>query len=273
MNHIASDFMRSNGTKYRYQVWEIRQHAFKESAIVFGSPFFEVGKDKRFIKYLLNRNFRVYAPDFRFFGQSTDGRKGIDEMVDAAEDFCGFVKKTDGLPIVLMSLSVSAPLALRLVADRCPEVSSVAFIAPVFGLGMTNLSVPRFFLKTRAALKVEKEDLIGREDDPTGATPPFALESSFSKRAVKEIRKDASTTKDRLVEAAEKCSIGIFAGDGDPFSESALVDGLANEPGIKTYAHLRSKHLIMHDRHADNFYRNLGIFLDEVEAKKQDPAV
>ena len=58
-----------------------------------------------------------------------------------------------------------------------------------------------------------------------------------------------------------------FAGEDDPFLSQEGIKALS-KAGLKVYSYPRVKHEPGHDRYADNFYADLGSFLDEVEAGK-----
>lgn len=261
MNHISKSFVSSDGRAYKSHSWELREGGYRRSALLVGNGVWPVDKEKRLVSFLIDRGFRVLSLDLAL-GSPGAPRTRLGAFRQAVSSFAKAQARV-GHPLYLVASSFSGA-ALLPVAKGIEGIAALALIAPVVEYPPPGLRVPLFFLPG-AELSVKREELSGSPellegfaDDRSGASV-----LRFHKRDLKAV---ASELKAAL-EGKLSLPTAAFAGEDDPFLSQSGREAL-ERAGAKVYAYPRAKREPAHDRYADNFFADLGSFLDLVEAGK-----
>lgn len=263
MNHISKSFVSSDGRAYKCHSWELREGGYRRAALLVGNGLWPAGKETKLISFLIDRGFRVISPELAFGGAAMPAmpRIRLGAFREAISSFAG-TEAPLRLPLYLVASSFSAG-ALLSAAKGIEGIAAMALIAPVVELPPPGLKVPIFFLP-KAELAVKREDLSGSPELLEGFADSGAQGSSkliFDKRDLKTAAAEiAAALEERAGPPA-----AAFAGEDDPYLSRAGRDALSRA-GIKVYSYPRIRREPAHDRYADNFFADLGSFLDEVEA-------
>jgi alpha-beta hydrolase superfamily lysophospholipase len=257
MNHISKGFSAGDGRVYKSHAWELREGGFRRIALLLGNGLRPAAEDTRLVRFLLDRGFRVLALDAAF-GSASVPRVGLRSLRAAVAAFAR-ANETPGLPLYLLASSFSAGAILP-AAAKLPSLAAIALLAPVVDFPPPKLKRSLFFMPG-AELAVKGEDLCGESSLAEGLVSG-AASLRFRKRDLKAAAADLDST---LAEGfALPCA--AFSGDDDPFITQKGRSSLARA-GFKLYGYPRVRHEPGRDRYADNYYADLGSFLDEVEAK------
>jgi predicted alpha/beta hydrolase len=258
MNHIAKSFVLSDGTSYKSHSWELREDGYRRTALIVGNGLWPVSKEKRLISFLIDRGFRVLSLDLAF-GSPTSPRTSLRAFRTAILAFAKEARPT-GLPLYLIASSFSGG-ALLPVAKEIQGLAALALVAPVVEYPPLKLKKPPFFLST-AQLALAPEAQSGMPELLKGLTDgPSVLR--FHKRDLRSVALEiASALEEPLGMPA-----AAFSGEDDPYLSPAGRKSLSSA-GVRVYGYPRVRHEPAHDRYADNFFADLGSFLDEVEAGK-----
>jgi hypothetical protein len=256
MNHISKSYSSSDGRVFKGDSWELREGGFRRTALFLGNGLWPASKEARLIRFLLDRGFRVLSPELAF-GAHAATRMGLKAFRSAVSAFAE-AEATVGLPLYILASGCSAGAFLP-VASTLPDLASVILIAPIVDFPPPGSKRPLLFLPSfelpflPAALSGEPELL---ED-----LLPEKAALRFSRR---DLRAAASELGTALAAPFDR-PLASFSGEADPF---LLPEGRAalERGGAKIYGYPRVRHEPGHDRYADNFYADLGSFLDEVEA-------
>jgi alpha-beta hydrolase superfamily lysophospholipase len=259
MNHITKDFAAGDGRHCRCHSWEIREGGYRRIALFVGNGIWPVAKETRLIGFLLDRGFRVLAPEIAF-GSSSVPRFKLDDFRQAVAALSVQVpsKLESALPLYLLASSASAG-ALLPVVSSLPGLASIALIAPIVDFPPPGLHRRLLFWRS-AELAIVPDALSGMPELLKDLVPE---RPSLNFRA-RDLKKAAADLASRL-----DMSLGVpfaaFSGDDDPLitKEGRLA---LERAGAKLYSYPRVRHEPGHDRYADNFYADLGSFLDSVEA-------
>jgi hypothetical protein len=258
MNHIAKTFVAGDGRAYRSHTWESREGGYRRTAILAGNGAWPVEREKRLVDFLLDRGFRVMSLELAF-GAPTPPRARLGPFRKAISDFAAEAAPI-GLPVYLLASSLSGS-ALLPAAEGIRGIAALALIGPVVEFPPPGLK-SAFFLFPTAQLEIGREGQSGLPESLDGFQAGPAL-LRFNKRDLKEA---AADLKRRLGDGLS-LPAAAFAGEEDPWLSPAGRLELS-KAGVKVYSYPRVRREPGHDRYADNFYADLGSFLDEVEAKK-----
>jgi alpha-beta hydrolase superfamily lysophospholipase len=257
MNHISKGFASSDGRVCKSHSWEQREGGYRRIALLLGNGLRPASEDPRLIRFLLDRGFRVLALDVGF-GSPVSPRLGLRSFRNAVASFAR-ANEVPGHPLYLLASSFSAGAILP-AATSLPGLAALALLAPVVEYPPPRLKKSLFFLPS-AELPIRSEDLCGESELAKGlVSSPFALK--FRKRELKA----AAADLDSVLAEGFALPCAAFSGDDDPFITKAGREALARA-GFKLYGYPRVRHEPGRDRYADNYYADLGSFLDEVEAK------
>jgi hypothetical protein len=256
MNHISKSFDAGGGKVLKCHSWELREGGYRRTAIVVGNGLWSIAKEERLIRFLLERGFRVLSPELAY-GSAAAPRMGLPAFREAVLAFAK-AEATSGLPLYLIASSASAG-ALLPAASTLPDIAAVALLAPIVGFPPPGAHRRPFFLP-RFELALTPDSLSGERELLEGLMPAHAA-LRFRSRDCRAAGADlaACARIDRLFPVA------AFAGDDDPFLSQA-DRAFIQSAKIKAYGYPRARHEPGRDRYADNYYADLGSFLDEVEA-------
>jgi hypothetical protein len=256
MNHISKSFVSSDGRAYKSHSWELREGGYRRAALLVGNGLWPARKETRLISFLIDRGFRVISLELAFGGADSP-RVRLRAFREAISSFAR-KEARPGIPLYLIASSFSAG-ALLPAAKGIEGIAAMALIAPVVEYPPPRLRVPLFFLPA-AELAAKREDVSGSPELLEGlADGPVKM--SFHKRDLKAAAAEiAAALEERLDPPA-----AAFAGEDDPYLSKAGRDALARA-GARVYSYPRVKREPAHDRYADNFFADLGSYLDEVEA-------
>jgi alpha-beta hydrolase superfamily lysophospholipase len=256
MNHISKTFTSSDGRSYKCHSWEQREGGYRRSALLIGNGVWPVAEETRLVSFLLDRGFRVLALDIAF-GAPSVPRATLQAFRDAVSSLAA-ASAEPGIPLYLIACSFSAGAVLP-AAGSMPLLASIALLAPVVDFPPPKLK-KSFFFMPNAELAIRGDDLCGDPELAAAALPQPVL-MKFRKRDIKAAAADLVST---LAEGFA-LPFAAFCGDDDPFITSA-GRLLLSRSGAKLYAYPRVRHEPGRDRYADNYYADLGSFLDEVES-------
>jgi hypothetical protein len=254
MNHIAKNFETKEGRVYKSHSWELREGGYRRAALIVGHGLWPVSEELKLIGFLLDRGFLVISLEVAYGSSQRPRLSTFREAVAAFAEEAAPV----GLPLYILASSFSAS-ALLPVAEKLPEATALALISPIVDFPPPGLKVPLFFWPS-AELPVETSELSGAPEGLTGL-----LEGKSGFRFRRRDLKDLAAELMRILEAPLGLPTAAFAGEDDhllPESGRRIL----SEAGIRVYSYPRVKREPGHDRYVDNFYADLGSFLDEVEA-------
>jgi hypothetical protein len=256
MNHISKSFFSSDGRELRSHVWELRQGGYRRAALVAGGGAWPTSKEEKLISFLIDRGFRVLSLDFAF-GGAQPARASLRSFREA---FASFARESalPGVPLYLLASWFSASALLPFAAS-IEGLAALALLSPVVELPPPGLKSPLFFLP-KAELPVVKADQSGMPELLDGLLAG-GEKLSFRKRDLKALGLEISAA----LENPLPMPVAAFAGEDDPWLSEAGRSSLARA-GAKVYSYPRVKREPGRDRYADNYYADLGSFLDEVEA-------
>jgi alpha-beta hydrolase superfamily lysophospholipase len=256
MNHISKRFASSDGRSYKGHSWELREGGYRRIALFLGNGLRPVAEETRTVDFLLDRGFRVLSLDLAF-GSPEHPRVGLPAYRDAVSAFARSIAEP-GLPLYLLASSFSAGAVLPAAASM-PGLVAVALLAPVVDYPPPRLK-KSFFLWPVAELPIRPEDLCGESELARGLVAERAA-MKFRKR---DLRAAAAGIAAALAEGFA-VPVAAFSGEDDPFITKEGRAALT-AAGAKLYGYPRVRHEPGRDRYADNFYADLGSFLDEVES-------
>jgi alpha-beta hydrolase superfamily lysophospholipase len=261
MNHISKSFTSGDGRVYKSHSWETREGGYRRTALLAGNGLWPIQKETRLIGFLLDRGFRVRALDLAF-GSPESPRTRLRSFREA---FAAFARDAapKGQPLYVFASSFSAS-ALLPVAAKMAGIRALALVAPVVDFSACTMKMPLFFLPT-AELAVKEETLSG--------SPELLGELFTGGATLKFHKRDLRTGASDIAGALEEgfaLPVAAFAGEDDPFLREADRRALSHA-GAKVYSYPRVRHEPGHDRYGDNYYADLGSFLDEVEAGRVKP--
>jgi len=258
MNHIARDFASRDGRSYRCHSWELRQGGYRRIALYWGNGLWPAVEETKLIGFLVEKGFKVLALDLAF-GQAEGPTIGLRAFREAAASLAAEASDS-GLPVYLIASSFSASALLPAVKEFGPIVST-ALIAPVLLFPPAGLrsTFPCF---AAATLRVDALTLSGE---------PALLDGLMDRPRHQRFRKRdlrALASESPLARASELGGrAAVFAGEEDPL----LGDGELRElekAGVRVYSYPRVRREPARDRYSDNFYADLGSFLDEMESTR-----
>ena len=263
MNHISKSFVSSDGRAYKSHCWEIREGGYRRAALLAGNGLWPAAKEAKLISFLLERGFRVNTLELAF-GGSEAPRTRLRGFRDAIMTFAR-AEARPGVPLYLIASSFSGT-ALLPVARNIDGLAALALIAPVVEFPPPRLRMPPFFLRT-AELSVKRDDLSGNPELLEG----FFVGPAGGSSSLKFHKRDLKTAESELKAALGvplRLPVAAFAGEEDPLLSQVGRNALARS-GARVYSYPRVKREPAHDRYSDNFFADLGSFLDEVEAGKR----
>ncbi|MGO8695904.1 MAG: alpha/beta hydrolase [Rectinemataceae bacterium] len=258
MNHIASNFTAPDGGVYRSHMWELRDSGYRRLALVLGFPFWPLGRDKRLLDFLLERGFLVHSIELGF-ASSDKPRADIGSLRQAVAAYAVSLRSRTGLPLYLLTQSFNAALAPAF--HRHEGLAAVALVSPVLDYPPAGIKMPRCLFGAIAEMNLTRESMSGKPellDEPMGAAVHVA---KFLKRDIKTLHSESPATLAPELGAP----VAIFAGEEDSLVSAPLREALASG-GAKIYSYPRVRHIPPFDRYADNYYADLGTFVDEIEA-------
>jgi alpha-beta hydrolase superfamily lysophospholipase len=261
MNHIASSFTAPDGGTYRSHMWELRDSGYRRLALVLGFPFWPLGRDKRLLDFLLERGFLVHSIELGF-ASADKPREDIASLRRAAVAYAASLQSRTALPLYLVAQSFNAALAPAFY--RHEGLAAAALVSPVLDYPPAGIKMPRCLFAAIAELELARENLSGKPellDELLGGSVPVA---KFLKRDLKTLHSESPATLAPELGAP----VGVFAGEEDPLLAAPIREALASG-GAKIYSYPRVRHIPPFDRYADNYYADLGSFLDEVEARRK----
>jgi alpha-beta hydrolase superfamily lysophospholipase len=257
MNHISNSFTAEDGRVYKSHQWELRDGGYRRIAILALSGVRPIDQETRLLRFLIERGFRVAALDLAY-GAPPSPRPSLRAFRRAIVSFAASAAAPD-LPLFLIASSFSAG-ALLPAAASFPALSAAALIGPVVDFPPPSLKRSLFFMPS-AELVVNPKVLCGDSE---------LCEELLEKDCVYRFRKaDLRTAAAEFAQlAAHPLAIPLaaFSGGADPLITDEGRRSLAAS-GAKLYAYPRVRHAPGSDRYADNFYADLGAFIDEVEAR------
>lgn len=272
MNHISRSFVSSDGRVYKSHYWEIREGGYRRAALLAGNGLWPAAKETKLISFLLDRGFRVTSLELAFGGVEIPRTR----LRGFREAFAAFARAESrpGIPVYLIASSFSGA-ALLPVAKDIEGLVGLALIAPVVELPPPKLRMPLFFLPT-AELSVKRDELSGSPQllegffggEPGGAGRANGASGSFALKFHKRDLRTASSELSASLAVPLGLPVAAFAGEEDSLLSQAGRDSLARA-GVRVFAYPRVKREPAHDRYADNFFVDLGSFLDGVEAGKR----
>jgi hypothetical protein len=261
MNHISKSFLARDGRAYKSHSWELHEGGYKRIALLVGSGERPIDQEARLVRFLLDRGFRVVALDLAYGAPLDSGapRPGLRSFREAVAAFAA-ASEAHYMPFYIVASSFSAG-ALLPVAATLPKAAAWALIAPVVEFPPLGLRRSCFFMPS-ADLAVGPKELCG---------DPELLEKWADKSKLYKFRKsDLKAAESELGSALANDfgpPLAAFSGEADPFITDAGRASL-KQAGAKLYGYPRVCHDPGYDRYADNYYADLGLFLDEVEARK-----
>ena len=258
MNHISKMFTHGGGRAYRGHSWDLREGGYRRIALLVGNGIWPASKEKRLVSFLLERGFCVLSLDLAL-GSPAVPRVRLRAFRQAIS---AYVKEAmpSGLPLYLIASSFSAS-ALLPVAGEIEGITALALVSPIVEFPSPRLEFPFLFLPT-AQIPAGSERLSGSPELLKGLADGTSV-LKFHRRDLKTLAVDMAHS----LEKPQPVPTTVFAGEDDPFLSQAGIKALS-KAGLKVYSYPRVKHEPGHDRYADNFYADLGSFLDEVEAGK-----
>jgi alpha-beta hydrolase superfamily lysophospholipase len=257
MNHISKGFASSDGRVYKCHSWELREGGYRRVALLLGNGLWPAAEETRLVRFLLDRGFRVLALDVAF-GSTSVPRVGLRAFRQAVASFAR-AYETPGMPLYLLASSFSAGAILPAAASLT-GLAALALLAPVVDFPPPKLKKSFFFMPS-AELAIKGGDLCGEDSLAEGL-----LSGAASMRFRKRDLKAAAADLDSALAEGVAFPCAAFSGDDDPFIAQEGRSSLARA-GVKLYGYPRVRHEPGRDRYADNYYADLGAFLDEVEAK------
>jgi hypothetical protein len=257
MNHIARDFASRDGRSYKMHSWELRQGGYRRVALLWGNGLWPVAEETRLIGFLVQKGFKAVALDLAF-GSPDQSGVGLRAFRAAAASLSASVAG-EGLPIYLVASAFSAT-ALLGAAKEIGPVAAAALLSPVFALPPPGLRSSFPFFGT-AALRIDAQALSG-EPALLDGHMDRPRQYRFRKRDLRELAAEPAVS--RAAELAGRAA--VFAGEEDPWLGRDELREL-EKGGVKVYAYPRVRREVSRDRYADNFYADLGAFLDETGTK------
>lgn len=263
MNHLTQGFASRDGRVFKSHSWELHEGGYRRLALLVGGGARPVDQEPRLIGFLLERGFRIAALDLAYGAPVGPGyaRPDLRAFREALSSFAASNESPD-LPLYVIAESFSAG-ALLPVAEVLPTAAAWALVAPVVEFPPPGAPRP-CFLAPSVTLKVGPEELCG-DPELRGAMAGEALSFSFRMRDLRLADAELGAT----MAAAFACPVAAFSGESDPFLGEAGRVRLQRF-GAKVYGYPRVRHDPGRDRYADNFYADLGSFLDEVEASARE---
>ena len=258
MNHISKMFAQGGGRAHRGHSWEQREGGYRRIALLVGNGIWPANKEKRLVSFLLDRGFCVLSLDLAL-GSPAAPRVRLRAFRHAISAFAK-AEAPSGLPLYLIASSFSAS-ALMPVANEIEGITALALVSPIVEFPLPRLKFPFFFLPT-AQIPAGPERLSGSPELLEGLADGASV-LKFHRRDLKTLAADIARSLDK----PQTVPAAAFAGEDDPFLSQEGIKALS-KAGLKVYSYPRVKHEPGHDRYADNFYADLGSFLDEVEAGK-----
>jgi hypothetical protein len=256
MNHISSSFLAKDGRAYKSHYWELREGGYRRTALVVGGGVRPIDQETRLVRFLLDRGFRVAALDLAY-GAPPSPRPSLHAFREAIASFAAANAAAD-LPLFLLASSFSAG-ALLPKASALPGLAAAALLGPVVEFPPPRLKSSCFFLPS-AELVVGAEELCGESELREGL-----IEKSCAYRFRKIDLKVAAADLERTLASPLGFRLAAFSGEDDPFLTDGGRRSLA-AAGAKLYSYPRVRHEPDKDRYADNFYADLGLFVDEMKA-------
>ncbi len=260
MNHVSRDFSPGDGRKYRMHHWELRQGGYRRIALYWGNGLWPPERETRLLGFLIGKGFKVAALDLAF-GSAIPPFAGLKAFRRASAAFVEEMAAS-GLPLYAIASSFSAS-ALLPVLDRLGRIEAAALIAPVlrFPNPAIRAGLPCF---GHAGLRVD-EGMLSGEPALLDGLMDQARQHRFKRRDLRVL-----ASEDPLARAAALAGrAAVFAGEDDPLvGHEELVE--LEGGGVKAYSYPRSRRELGRDRYADNFFADLGSFLDEAEVRSAD---
>jgi hypothetical protein len=257
MNHLSTSFTSPDGRVYKCHSWELREGGYRRIALALGGGLRPFSEESRLLGFLIERGFRVLGIDMAF-GAPAAPRVALRAYREALSAFAR-AKAEPGLPLYLIATSFSAGAALP-AAISMPALAAVALLSPVVEFPPPGLKKSLFFIPS-AELAVRPEDLCG-EPELAAAAREAPVSIRFRKRDLKTAAGDLISTLGEGLSVP----VGAFLGDDDPFITQEGRRALSAS-GVKLYGYPRVKHEPGRDRYSDNYFADLGSFLDEAESK------
>ena len=258
MNHISRHFTSKDGRIYKSHSWELREGGYRRAALLIGNGLWPASEERRLIEFLLDRGFKIVSIELAY-GSAQPPRPtlaGFRQAISAFAEETGPI----GLPLYLVASSFSAS-ALLPVATSLPEIAALVMLSPAAVLPPPGLKAPLFFWRT-AELPVEAGQLSGTPEDLVELFKGPASHK-FRKGDLKQLAAEFA----KALKAPLDLPAAAFVGEDDPLAPETARAAL-KEAGARVYAYPRVKREPPHDRYVDNFFADLGSFLDEVEASK-----
>lgn len=256
MNHISNSFLADDGQVYKSHYWELRDGGYRRIAILAPSGVRPIDQETRLLRFLIERGFRVAALDLAY-GAPRSPRPSLRDYRKAVSSFAA-ASASPALPLFLIASSFSAG-ALLPVAASLPGLAAAALIGPVVDFPPPSLKRSCFFMPS-AELVVGPKVLCGDSE---------LCEDLIEKDCVYRFRKadlrSAAADIGELAAHPLGFPLASFSGEADPLITDEGRRALSG-CGAKLYSYPRVRHAPASDRYADNFYADLGSFLDEVEA-------
>jgi alpha-beta hydrolase superfamily lysophospholipase len=262
MNHIASDYTAPDGTHYRSHAWELREGGYRRLALVLGYPFWPLSREKRLLRFLMDRGFRVHTLELPF-GRADSSKKSVIALRAAVSAFAAGIRGRHELPLYIFASSFSAALvdpALKMLEG----LACLGLIAPVLDYPPPGLKAPRCFLARLSSLELAREAFTGIPEALEGILDPKVPVLKFSRKDLRIL--SGERTADFL--SSVGVPLAVFGGEDDPLLPASTRERMA-ATGTKNYAYPRVRHAPAYDRYADNFFADFGSFIDEVEAKSR----
>jgi hypothetical protein len=257
MNHIARDFSSRDGRSYRCHSWELRQGGYRRIALFWGNGLWPVSDETRLVGFLVQKGFKVNALDSAF-GSSDRGAIGLKAFREAAATLVARASDA-GLPVYFLASSFSASALVPSIKSLGP-IAATALIAPVLHFPPPGLR-SAFPFCSAAILRIEAETLSGE---------PALLDGHMDQPRHYRFRKRdlrALAAESPLARTAELAGrIAVFAGEEDHLLGEGELRELERN-GVRIYSYPRVRREVGRDRYADNFYADLGSYLDEIESR------
>lgn len=264
MNHIASSFTAPDGNVYRSHAWELRDGGYRRLALVLGFPLWPLGRDGRLLSFLLDRGFLAHSIELGF-ASGQKPRASLASLRQAAVAYARSLQAAKQLPLYLITQSFNAALAPAF--RRHEGLAGAALISPVLDFPPPGTVMPHCFLGSTAELRLSQDVLTSRPELLEGLLEGQVPPVKFLKRDLKTLHAESPAT----IAPELAAPVAAFAGEDDTLLTAPIREALASG-GAKLYTYPRVRHLPPFDRYADNFYADLGSFLDELEATKSRSA-
>jgi hypothetical protein len=258
MNHLSKNYVSSDGHAYKSHSWELREGGYRRAALLVGNGIWPTAREKRLISFLLDRGFYVFSLELAF-GSSQPPVPKLGHFRDSLRSFAGDAPPP-GLPLYIVASSLSAS-ALLPVASTLQDAAALALISPIVEFPPHGLKKSPFFVAA-ATISIAKDEESGMPEllkDLAGEAATLRL----AKRDLKALSAELS----QALSGPLGLPTAAFAGEDDPFLTEAGRKSLAGA-GAKVYSYPRVRREPAHDRYADNFFADLGSFLDQVESGK-----